>query len=182
MGPGYRLPTEAEWEYACRAGNPNDAPFLTDSQAYRFAWLAGNSNRTTHPVGEKAPNAFGLYDMHGNVWEWCWDWVDFYPATRLVDPIGRPHGAHRVLRGNGWWNGEHDSTRPSFRLRFLPQTTSPNHDFGFRVAVGGPGGLTIIGAEVLPDKPPAPTAPPTRSPTWSGNAPPKSISDSIGER
>ncbi len=146
-GTGYRLPTEAEWEYACRANNPDNVPFLTDSIAYKFAWMARNSNQRTHPVGEKEPNAFGLYDMYGNVWEWCWDWLGSYPAGRLVNPMGPPHGTRRVLRGNGWWNGEYDSTRPSFRLSGLPQKTSPNHDFGFRVAAGGAGGLPIIGAE-----------------------------------
>jgi formylglycine-generating enzyme required for sulfatase activity len=152
-GTGYRLPTEAEWEYACRAGNPDNVPFLTDAIGDRFAWMARNCNRMTHPVGEKKPNDFGLYDMYGNVWEWCWDWLDFYPATGQVDPIGPLHGTDRVLRGNGWWNGEYNCTRPSFRLRGSPQKTSPNHDFGFRVAAGGAGGLPIIGAEAPMGKP-----------------------------
>jgi formylglycine-generating enzyme required for sulfatase activity len=161
-GRGYRLPTEAEWEYACRAGNPENVPFLTDAHLDRFAWMFNNCDRRTHPVGEKEPNEFGLYDMYGNVWEWCWDWVDFYPARRLVDPIGPPHGKFRVLRGNGWWNGEYNSTRPSFRLRGLPQKTSPNHDFGFRIAAGGQDGLPVIAAE-SPAGPPAgkPPAPST---------------------
>jgi formylglycine-generating enzyme required for sulfatase activity len=102
-----RLPTEAEWEYACRAGTDtafffgNDPNALTD-----YAWVEANSNNTTHPVGQKKPNAWGLYDMCGNVWQWCSDWYDRIDNTNapLTDPQGpakSPLAAH-VLRGGAW--------------------------------------------------------------------------------
>jgi len=161
-GNGYRLPTEAEWEYACRAGDPDNVPFLDDTHLDRFAWMGSNCDRMTHPVGEKEPNSFGLYDIYGNVWEWCWDWLGDYPASLSIDPIGPATGKYRILRGNGWWNGDYKATRPSFRLRGSPEKTSPNHDFGFRVAAGGPGGLPIIAAEIPAGTPVGkPPVPPT---------------------
>ncbi|MGO9923573.1 MAG: SUMF1/EgtB/PvdO family nonheme iron enzyme [Isosphaeraceae bacterium] len=146
-GIGYRLPTEAEWEYACRAGDPNNRPFDDDAHLGQFAWMMTNSVGTTHAVGEKAANSFGLYDMYGNVWEWCWDWLGDYPTHVLTDPKGPDTGTVRVLHGNGWYNGDHRSCRPSWRHYERPGRTSPNHDFGFRVAAGGTDGLPIICAE-----------------------------------
>ncbi len=143
-GKGYRLPTEAEWEYACRAGSPDNVPFLDDAHLGRFAWMWSNCARMTQPVGEKEPNAFGLYDMYGNVWEWCWDRLGLYSSNVLIDPKGPDKGKARVLHGNGWWNGEQKKCRPSLRHAALPETTSPNHDFGFRVAAGDRGGLPNI--------------------------------------
>jgi len=101
---GYRLPTEAEWEYACRAGTTS--PYstgntITTSQA-NF-----NSSRTT-PVGTYTANAWGLYDMHGNVWEWCWDWYGTYPSSSETNPVGPTSGASRVLRGGCWDNSAAD--------------------------------------------------------------------------
>ncbi len=90
-----RLPTEAEWEYAARAGSNEDAYGPLDS----IAWYGGNTTGSTHPVGQKRPNAFGLYDMLGNVWQWCQDWFGPYPDSASVDPQGAPTGDRRVTRG-----------------------------------------------------------------------------------
>jgi len=102
-GYEYRLPSEAEWEYACRAGTTNLFSFGDDpSKAGQFAWTAENSEATTHPVGLKRPNPWGLYDMHGNVWEWCLDWFDPYPAAPLTNPVGPASSKFKVFRGGGW--------------------------------------------------------------------------------
>lgn len=105
-GRVYRLPTEAEWEYACRAGSTNaysfgDSPELIGD----YAWYEGNSNDQTHPVGKKKPNAFGLYDMHGNVWEWCNDRYKEYPRVSVTNPVGPTKGKFRVFRGGSWVDG-----------------------------------------------------------------------------
>jgi formylglycine-generating enzyme required for sulfatase activity len=96
----YRLPTEAEWEYACRAGSTGD--YAGDLEA--MAWYFDKSGDGTHPVGQKQPNAWGLYDMHGNVWEWVQDWYDsgYYAQSPAADPQGPTSGSHQVLRGGGW--------------------------------------------------------------------------------
>ena len=94
-----RLPTEAEWEYAARAGSSVDPYGPLD----RIAWYGGNSGNTTHPVGQKKPNAFGLYDMLGNVWQWCQDWYGPYPDSSVVDPQGPPTGDLHVTRGGCYY-------------------------------------------------------------------------------
>jgi formylglycine-generating enzyme required for sulfatase activity len=96
----YRLPTEAEWEYAARAGSTGD--YAGDLDA--MAWYYINSGNTTHPVGQKQANAWGLYDMHGNVWEWVRDWYDsgYYAQSPGADPRGPSSGSSRVSRGGGW--------------------------------------------------------------------------------
>ena len=101
----YRLPTEAEWEYACRAGTTAEY-YWGDDGIGRYAWYIGNQDGTTHPVGQKKPNAWGLYDMSGNVWEWCGDWYSpAYPADKeAVDPKGAAGGSFRVFRGGSWLN------------------------------------------------------------------------------
>jgi len=127
-----RLPTEAEWEFACRAGTTTSRYGDLDV----IAWHSGNSEGRTHPVGAKLPNGFGLYDMIGNVWEWCSDWYgsDYYRNCELgaTDPKGPGPGPFRLLRG-GSWDHSGDKCRASFRLNHFmgdPRVT----DFGFRVA------------------------------------------------
>ena len=108
-GRRYRLPTEAEWEYAARAGTETDTyagditkPRGKDPVLNRIAWYGENSGGRTHPVGRKAPNAFGLHDMLGNVWEWVGDWYGDYPGGTVTGPSGPGSGSDRVFRGGGW--------------------------------------------------------------------------------
>jgi formylglycine-generating enzyme required for sulfatase activity len=105
-GAQYRLPTEAEWEYAARAGTTTDYSFGDDArQLGEYAWYQENAERKTHPVGRKQPNPWGLYDMYGNVWEWVQDWYGPYTAGAAVDLAGPSSGSDRVLRGGGWLSG-----------------------------------------------------------------------------
>ncbi len=113
---GYRLPTEAEWEHACRAGTAGPRYGPLDE----IAWYRANSGGALHDVGDKQPNAWGMYDMLGNVWEWCWDIYD-----------AEVYGSYRVLRGGGWFD-EHWSCRASVRRRSHP--TLAIDDVGFRLA------------------------------------------------
>ena len=92
------LPSEAQWEYACRAGETE--PFAADVD--KMAWYVANSGEKTHPVAQKYPNAWGLHDMHGNVWEWCSDWFEYHNVNAETDPAGPPTGRDRVLRGGSW--------------------------------------------------------------------------------
>jgi len=138
-GYKYTLPTEAQWEYACRAGTTtalNSGKNLTDRfecpNMDEVGWYYYNSDNKTHPVGQKKPNAWGVYDMHGNVWEWCLDWYDGYPTTAVTDPKGPDTGEYRVFRGGDWrGNAYHcrsvarDSDDPSDNFSY----------FGFRVAL-----------------------------------------------
>jgi formylglycine-generating enzyme required for sulfatase activity len=115
---GYRLPTEAEWEYACRAGGTDDYAFGSDpGKLGGYAWFADNAAKKTHPVGQKKPNAWGLYDMHGNVAEWCNDVFDkgYYALSPLSNPRGPKEGKFYALRG-GSWKSPADGLRSSARL------------------------------------------------------------------
>ena len=129
---GYRLPTEAEWEFACRAGT--QTPFHTGTTISDAGWHSGNSTGRTHPVGERQPNAWGLYDMHGNVLEWCWDWLASYPREAQIDPVGPPFGTNRVYRG-GSWRFEPHQARSAFRHGNNPHVQI--FILGFRVARNG---------------------------------------------
>jgi formylglycine-generating enzyme required for sulfatase activity len=115
---GYRLPTEAEWEYACRAGTEGDYSFGHDSRKLgEYAWFADNASKKTHPVGQKKPNPWGLYDMHGNAAEWCNDIYDkdYYQNSLAVNPRGPKEGSQYVLRG-GAWKSPAEAVRSSYRL------------------------------------------------------------------
>jgi formylglycine-generating enzyme required for sulfatase activity len=126
-GYRYRLPTEAEWEYAARAGTTGEYPGDLDA----MAWHNENSQWETHPVGQKEPNAWGLYDMLGNVWEWCQDWyrLDYYGVSPGIDPPGPASGEHRVVRG-GSFRGFARDLRASYRYRQGPGYETS--DLGFR--------------------------------------------------
>jgi formylglycine-generating enzyme required for sulfatase activity len=138
-GRVYRLPTEAEWEYACRAGNDTAYSFGDDAQMLgEYAWFRDNSGKTTHSVGQKKPNAWGLYDMHGNVHEWCSDWYGDYPNGAVSDPVGPREGLFLVLRGGSWIDGAADC-RSAFRYWRYPSLRFD--DFGFRLALSSPSGI-----------------------------------------
>ena len=115
-GRKFALPTEAQWEYACRAGTTTHYSFGdSDASLGEYAWFSGNS----HPVGEKKPNPWGLCDMHGNLWEWCADWYGGYLSGDATDPQGSSSGSYRVLRG-GAWTCTADSLRSAFRSIYTP--------------------------------------------------------------
>ena len=97
-GCAYTLPTEAQWEYACRAGTTG----AYTGEPHAMAWYDGNSGGTTHPVGQKQPNAWGFFDMSGNVLEWCADWYGNYPGGARTDPTGPARGYYRMARGGSW--------------------------------------------------------------------------------
>jgi len=140
-GRVYRLPTEAEWEYACRAGTTTQYSFGNDeTHLGDYGWFDGNSGSKTHAVGQKKPNAWGLYDMHGNVWEWCSDWYAEYQKGVASDPQGPSGGSNRVFRGGGWLgtarhcrSANCDGHVPSLRISIL----------GFRLALSPSGAQPV---------------------------------------
>lgn len=124
----YTLPTEAQWEYACRAGTTGDYAGSLDA----MGWYTSNSADSTEPVGTKQANAWGLYDMHGNVWEWCLDWEGDYPGGNVTDPIGASSGSNRVNRGGSWLYSA-DNCRSAYRDGSDPGFRG--NDLGFRLAL-----------------------------------------------
>jgi formylglycine-generating enzyme required for sulfatase activity len=136
----YRLPTEAEWEYAARAGSTAAYGFgSATARLGAFAWYARNAGQATHPVGQLAPNAWGLHDLHGNVHEWCADWFDrnYYSASPSRHPPGPRTGLARALRG-GDWGSEDWYCRCASRSLSSPERRSPR--VGFRVVRDVDGG------------------------------------------
>jgi len=139
----YRLPTEAEWEYACRAGSTTayaSSPQLekgkgSDTELDHMAWYRGNSHNRPHPVAKKKPNAWGLFDMHGNVFEWCQDWYESwynkFTDKAVVNPKGPEHGRFKVIRGGSWFAGA-EYLRSANRMREKPEYR--NKGIGFRLA------------------------------------------------
>ncbi|MCL1947913.1 MAG: SUMF1/EgtB/PvdO family nonheme iron enzyme [Chitinivibrionia bacterium] len=129
---GGRLPTEAEWEFAARGGNKSQGYIYSGSNNIDdVAWYYANSNYGTKPVGLKLPNELGIYDMSGNVWEWCSDWYSDYSSGAVVDPIGPSSGSYRVLRGGSWYYDE-QYCRVAYRNDNYPSDGS--NYLGFRVA------------------------------------------------
>ena len=137
-GLAFRLPREAEWEYAARGGRQSRGFIYSGSDnADEVAWHAGNSSlgfwkgRRTHPVGQKKPNELGLYDMSGNVWEWCQDGYGPYKAEAQADPTGPQSGGFRVLRGGSYWSD----------ARYCRVSNRSSHDPGYRF---GDYGLRLV--------------------------------------
>jgi len=131
-GETYRLPTEAEWEYACRAGTATRYSFGDDEESFGdYAWYHKNSDDRTHPAGEKKPNAWGLYDMHGNVLEWCADRYgrNYYAVSPTDDPLGPDRGSRGLARGGCWYDSA-EHCRSAIRRNFAV----PHGFVGFRVA------------------------------------------------
>ena len=144
-GYEYTLPTEAQWEYACRAGTTtafnNNMNIPTEKQVEdelcpnldKVGWYSYNCDKKTHSVGQKQPNAWGFYDMHGNVWEWCLDWYGAYPTESVTDPMGPDKGTYRMLRGGGWNSKGAYYCRSAHRYCYYPDYNW--RSYGFRVAL-----------------------------------------------
>ncbi|MFI5457256.1 MAG: SUMF1/EgtB/PvdO family nonheme iron enzyme [Isosphaerales bacterium] len=140
-GQGYRLPTEAEWEFACRANASTPTRFSFGDNVVelgRYGWFDGNSEQRTHPVSQKQRNGFGLYDMHGNVWEWCWDWygAGYYNQSAADDPTGPAGASYRVSRGGNW---RYESRFARSAGRHWAEPGGRWFGAGFRLALGRSG-------------------------------------------
>lgn len=130
-GKNYQLPTEAQWEYAARGGKKGYGCLYSGSFAIdKVAWYDGNSGNCRHSVKQKQPNELGLYDMSGNVWEWCQDWYGSYSSDSQTNPQGPSSGSYRVLRGGSWYISA-QNCRVSLRSRNTPSYS--NDGYGFRV-------------------------------------------------
>jgi formylglycine-generating enzyme required for sulfatase activity len=135
----FRLPSEAEWEYACRAGSTNlystvaGREEVLPTKLVEYAWSRSNAENKTHPVGTRKPNVWGLHDLHGNVWEWCRDWFDpdFYKRASARDPVNDQPAIERVMRGGSWFL-EARTLRSAYRSGQLPSAKSQY--VGFRLA------------------------------------------------
>ena len=132
-GKRFRLPTEAEWEYAARGGNKSIGyKYAGSDNLDRVAWYDSNSGNSTHDIGQKSPNELGLYDMSGNVWEWCQDWYDGYSSNSQTNPSGPSSGSNRVFRGGSWYPDAW-YCRVSYRRGHSPGSTIDN--LGLRLAL-----------------------------------------------
>ena len=155
----YRLPSEAEWEYACRAGTQTRWSFGdNENQLGDYAWYRANAwdvgKGYAQPVGTKLPNAWGLYDMHGNVFEWVQDWYgrDYYNSSPRVDPLGPSSGSYRIFRGGDFWNYA-QLVRSAYRPYISPDNREAS--LGLRlVVIGRPGEVPIDPPEEVPEEPP----------------------------
>ena len=131
-GESFALPTEAQWEYAARGGKSTKGYLYSGSNSIAdVAWYIDNSSDTTHPVKSKSPNELGLYDMSGNVCEWCADWYGSYSSTSQTNPVGPSTGSHRVLRGGGW---SFNAASCRFANRYYITPPSLTYNFGLRLA------------------------------------------------
>lgn len=133
-GREHRLPTEAEWEYACRSGGKDDQLYCGSAPVDSIAWHEGNSSGMPHQTGALTPNGLGLYDMSGNVWEWVQDWKGAYPSVPQNNPAGPASSSTRVRRGGSWLYGT-SQLRAAWRSSGYPDDIAP--DIGFRLAVSG---------------------------------------------
>ena len=127
---GYRLPTEAEWEYAARAGG--QTRYAGSDKIDKVAWHGGNTSRRHRGVAKLDPNAWGLYDMCGNMWEWCWDGYHPYPTDTETDPVRSPDGRYRIARGGSYVSSEYSGVRVADRGRYDAGVCYG--DLGFRLA------------------------------------------------